>query len=114
VSAEPDEMSAPAGVFLVGYEGDDAVACGGLKRLDATTAEIKRMFVAPEGRGRGLGRRILGALEAEARARGYTRIVLDTAAPLDEAARLYLSAGYREIPAYNDNPYAARWFDKLL
>ena len=70
------------------------------------------MFVAREARRRGVGRRLLGALEAAAGELGAARVVLDTAEPLVEAAVLYASAGYRAIPRYNANPYAAAWFEK--
>ncbi len=91
-----------------------AVGCGALQRLDDWTAEIKRMWVAPEMRGRGLARRLLGALEDEARALGFARVRLDTNRALGEAQALYRRAGYRDIPRYNDNPYADFWFEKEL
>jgi GNAT superfamily N-acetyltransferase len=72
------------------------------------------MFVAMDARGLGHGRRLLRALEERARSLGCSRVVLDTAAPLKEAARMYLREGYEEIERYNDNPYAARWFEKRL
>lgn len=114
VSADPSEMDPPAGAFLVLYDAARPVACGGLKTHAPGVAEIKRMFVAPEARGRGHGRRVLEALEREALARGFHRVVLDTAAPLKEADALYVSAGYQRIEAYNDNPYATAWFAKDL
>jgi GNAT superfamily N-acetyltransferase len=112
----PDQLRSDAttGVVLLAYDGGRPVACGSLRLLDAETAEIKRMFVAPSARGRGHARTMLRALEDEARARGCARVVLDTAAPLAEAAALYLAEGYREIAPYNDNPFAARWFDKRI
>ncbi|APR83553.1 Histone acetyltransferase HPA2 [Minicystis rosea] len=112
VSADPDEMAPPHGVFLVMYDGDRPVACGGLKTIGPGVGEIKRMFVRGEGRGKGYGRRMLAALEAAATQMGLRRIVLDTAAPLAEAEALYRSAGYRSIAPYNDNPYATAWFAK--
>ncbi len=72
------------------------------------------MFVAPEARGRGHGRQVLRALEERARSMSCRRVVLDTAASLKEAASMYLREGYLEIERYNDNPYAARWFEKRL
>jgi GNAT superfamily N-acetyltransferase len=72
-SATPAEMTPPDGVFLVAYEQDRPLACGGLKRLDAETVEVKRMYVVPEARSRGLGRSLLAALEEEARRLGYRR-----------------------------------------
>lgn len=102
------------GTTLVAYRAGRAVACGSLRLLDATTAEVKRMYVVPEARGLGIGRLVLRALEDEARSRACTRVVLDTAAPLEEAAAMYLREGYTEIERYNDNPVAARWFEKRL
>jgi GNAT superfamily N-acetyltransferase len=90
------------------------VGCGGLKTHAPGEGELKRMFVAPDCRGRGHARRILTALEDAARALGHRRLVLDTAAPLQEAMALYTKAGYRRIEAYNDNRYAAAWFEKQL
>lgn len=113
-SAEQLQQDAAGGVVLLLDDDSGAVACGSLRLLDARTAEIKRMFVATRARGRGHARTLLRALEAEACARGCTRVVLDTAAPLREAAGLYLAEGYREVAAYNDNPFAARWFEKEL
>jgi GNAT superfamily N-acetyltransferase len=114
ISAEPEEMEAPNGVFLVARVDGVAVACGGLKRFRDGVGELKRMFVVKEARGRGHGRRILEALEARARELGFRELVLDTAAPLVEATELYRSAGFEAVDAYNDNPYAARWFRKRL
>jgi GNAT superfamily N-acetyltransferase len=102
------------GVTLVAYDKGRPVACGSLRLLDRDTAEVKRMYVAPEARGRGVGRRILRALEDQARSRGCSRVVLDTAAPLNEALSMYPREGYVDIERYNDNPYAARWFEKRL
>jgi GNAT superfamily N-acetyltransferase len=113
-SAAPDEMAPPGGAFLVAYQDGRAVACGGVKRLSPDTCEIKRMFVGSEARRRGVARRLLAALEAEAVRLGYRRVLLDTAAPLGEATLLYRAAGYGEVPPYNDNPYAAHWFGKDL
>ncbi|MDX6486853.1 MAG: putative acetyltransferase [Gaiellaceae bacterium] len=97
----------PDGVFHVVRDGGGrAVGCGGVCRFDATRAELKRMYVVPELRGAGLGRRLLVALEDEARALGYTGIVLETGDLQQEALGLYTSAGYERIPCYE--PYAGR------
>ena len=113
-TATPEEFEAPYGAFLIAYVDGEAVGCGGFKRLDTRTAEIKRMFVAPEARGRGLGRRILQQLESGARTAGYDTIRLDTGDRLPVAIGLYRSAGYHEIPDYNGNPSASHWFEKSL
>ena len=102
------------GAFLVARLEGNAIGCGSLKALDASTGEIKRMWVAPDARGMGLARRLLEALEQEARRLGLTRIVLDTNRSLVEAQSLYRKAGYRETAPYNDNSYADFWFEKAL
>ena len=112
VSAE--EMVPPDGAFVVLYEGGEAVAGGGLRRLADDVAEIKRMFVTPPARGRGLGRRVLEELETVAAELGYRRLRLDTAQSLTTAIALYRSAGYRDIPDYNGNRYASYWGEKVL
>jgi len=113
-SATPAEMAPPGGAFLVAYEHDRPLACGGLRRLDAETAEVKRMYVVPEARGRGLGRSLLAALEQEARRLGYRRARLDTGPRQPHARALYESAGYTAIFAYNTNPVADYWGEKRL
>jgi GNAT superfamily N-acetyltransferase len=113
-TAEPQEFQPPSGAFLVVYGDGEPIGCGGFKRLDMQTAEIKRMYVAPEARSRGLGRRILERLEVGARTAGYSFVRLDTGDRQPEALRLYRSAGYREIPDYNGNPAASYWFEKPL
>lgn len=114
VSADPDEMAPPRGAFLVMSEATRALACGGIKTHAEGVGEIKRMYTVPEARGRGLARDLLNELEETARDLGMHRVVLDTAASLVAATELYRSAGYQEVPAFNDNPYAARWFAKDL
>jgi GNAT superfamily N-acetyltransferase len=113
-TALPEEFEPPHGAFLIVYVGDEAVGCGGFKRLDSNTAEIKRMFLSPGVRGRGLGMRLLEQLEAGARDAGYSAIRLDTGDRLPAAIYLYRSAGYEEIPDYNGNPSASHWFEKPL
>jgi GNAT superfamily N-acetyltransferase len=90
------------------------VAGGGLKRLDARTCEIKRMYVVPEARGRGTGRALLEALEALGRDLGYAVVRLDTGAKQAGAQRMYERAGYRPIADYNANPLAAYWGETRL
>jgi GNAT superfamily N-acetyltransferase len=113
-SAKPDDFAPPGGGFVVAYDGGVAVGGGGLKRLDANTAEIKRMYVMPAARGRGVARRILEALERLAEQLGYSRVRLDTGPQQPHALSLYRSVGYREIDDYNANPFATYWFEKTL
>ena len=110
----PAELRAPSGVYLVCYDGGDAVAGGGLRRLDAGVAEIKRMYVRPAARSRGVARALLGALEDVAAALGYGATRLDTGPKQVHAGRLYRSAGYVEVAPYNDNPFACFWGEKRL
>ena len=102
------------GCWLLVVDEGAPVACGGFRRLDAVTCEVKRMFVAGEARRRGHARRLLASLEDEARAAGYERVRLDTSAVLTESRILYESSGYRAIEKYNDNQWAHHWFEKSL
>ena len=97
----------PDGVFLVVRDDEgSAVACGGIARFDAERAELKRMYVVPAVRGRGLGRRVLVELEGAARRLGYAAVVLETGDRQPEALALYESSGYERIPCYP--PYDSR------
>ena len=114
ISATEDEMSPPAGLFLMATLHGEAVGCGALKFHGGAPAEIKRMWVASGVRGLGLGRRLLAELEAQARAHGAGTVRLETNRALDEAIGLYRTAGYREVAAFNDEPYAHHWFEKTI
>ena len=96
---DPAEFVPPGGLFLVAYDGGAAAGCGGW-RARGSDAEIKRMYVTPAARGRGLARRLLAELERTARAAGHRRVILETGSPQPEAVALYRSAGYADIPAY--------------
>jgi GNAT superfamily N-acetyltransferase len=114
-SATPEDLGPPGGAFVALYDdAGRAVAGGGVKRLGDGLGEIKRMYVVPEARGNGHARLLLVALEAAARDLGYTRVRLDTGRFQTEAERLYRSAGYVEIPDYNQNAYASYWGEKAL
>jgi GNAT superfamily N-acetyltransferase len=111
----PEEFVPPHGVFLVVRdEGGVARGCGAVRMLDPSTAEIKRMWLHPALRGRGAGHDLLRALEAEAVKLGAQRGVLDTNSTLTAALGLYRSAGWSEVPPYNDNAEATHWFAKVL
>ena len=107
-------MVPPDGAFVVVREDGRPVAGGGIRRLSDGVCEIKRMYVVPEARGRGHGRRVLAALERVAVRLGYRRARLDTAQSMTTAMGLYESAGYRPIPDYNGNSYASFWGEKTL
>ncbi|MBV9204419.1 MAG: MarR family transcriptional regulator [Actinobacteria bacterium] len=114
ISAADHEMIPPAGLFLVATLYGEPVGCGALKFHPGAPAEVKRMWVAPAVRGLGLGRRLLTELEAHAAARGVRTLRLETNRALGEAIALYRTAGYREVPAFNDESYAHLWFEKAL
>jgi GNAT superfamily N-acetyltransferase len=105
------------GAFLVAYLDDAAVGCGAVRRLDETTAEIKRMYVDPSVRGRGIGRALVEALECEARLVGLTTIVLETGTRLASAIKLYETMGYARIPLFGEylsSPNTSLCFGKSL
>jgi DNA-binding MarR family transcriptional regulator/ribosomal protein S18 acetylase RimI-like enzyme len=110
----PQEVSGDAGAFLVAYEEGRPVGCGALRRLGPGAGEIRHVWVHPDARRLGLARRLLDALEREAAGRGFDVVRLDTHASLKEAQAMYRACGYREIPRYDDNVYAAHWFEKRL
>jgi putative acetyltransferase len=93
----------PAARFLVAFLDGEPVGCGALQGIDAAIAEIKRMFVEPMHRRRGVARRLLAALEDEAAAAGFAAVRLETGVRQPEALAFYRSAGYRRMPAYG--PY---------
>jgi GNAT superfamily N-acetyltransferase len=112
--AGPAELGPPGGGFLVGYENAAAICCGGVKRLDAEACEIKRMYVVPAARGRGVARELLRALEALGRELGYAIARLDTGPRQPGAQHLYESAGYEPIENFNANPVATFFGSKRL
>jgi ribosomal protein S18 acetylase RimI-like enzyme len=114
ISAADHEMRPPAGLFLVATLHGEPAGCGALKFHHGAPAEIKRMWVAPQARGLGLGRRLLTELEARAAAHGVRTLRLETNQALAEAISLYASAGFREVAPFNDEPYAHHWFSKAL
>ena len=99
---DPEEVADGRGAFLVAYIGGQPVGCGAVRRIESTVAEIKRMYVAPQARGRGVGRQVLLQLEAEARRLDATRLVLETGPRQPEALALYSRAGFVEIPNFGD------------
>jgi GNAT superfamily N-acetyltransferase len=112
--AGADELGPPAGALIVGWMDGEPVCVGGVKRLDERTCEIKRMYVAPAWRGRGVARALLGALEATARRLEYEIARLDTGPRQQGARGLYESAGYTEIQNFNANPVASFWGERAL
>jgi len=113
-TALPHEVRPPAGRFFVAYLQGEPIGCGAVKHHADGPAEVKRMWIAPRARGLGLGRRLLETLEACAAANGAKVAHIETSAVLTEALALYRSAGWVEVPAFNDEPFADHWFEKSL
>ena len=112
--AGPGELGPPGGTLLVGYLDGRPVCAGGVKRLNAQAGEIKRMYVVPSARGRGVGRALLRALENAARSLGYRVVRLDTGNRQPGARALYLSEGYLPIENFNGHPTATFFGEKPL
>ena len=114
ISSEPHELTPPAGAAFVAYLHGEPVGCGAVKHHPGEPSELKRMWVAPDARGLGLGRRMLATLEACARDSGARVAHIETNAILGEALALYRSTGWREVPRFNDEPFADVWLEKRL
>jgi len=115
ISAFAHELVPPAGLLLLARLRDKPIGCGALKfHLPHEPVELKRMWVAPDARGLGVGRRLLAELEAHARAAGANVVHLETNRSLTEAIQLYRSSGYTEVARFNEEPYADHWFEKQL
>jgi putative acetyltransferase len=99
---DPDEVAPGQGAFLVLYRHGAPAGCGAVRRLDADTAELKRMYVVPSARGTGLGRQLVAALEREARDLGVRRLVLETGIRQAAALALYRSTGFTPVPLYGE------------
>jgi GNAT superfamily N-acetyltransferase len=109
-----EEFTPPRGVFVVAYDGDTPVGCGGLRRIaddgDDVRYEVKHVFVTPAGRGRGVATAVMDALEQAGAAFGATAVVLDTNDSLAAAGAMYRSRGYDRVEPFNDNPNATAWY----
>lgn len=100
----PGDYARPDGRLLLAMHDAQAAGCIALRRLDARSGEVKRLWVRPPFRASGLGRLLATRIIAEARAVGYQRLVLDTLAPMTAAIALYRSLGFRDIAPYYHNP----------
>ncbi|MDA4130958.1 MAG: GNAT family N-acetyltransferase [Thaumarchaeota archaeon] len=114
IPADTTELTPPAGILLIAYLKEDRVGCGALKYHEDKVGELKRMWVAPQARGLGIGRSLLCELESTARQAGMMILHLETNESLVEAISLYRKSGYEEVKAFNDDPYAHHWFEKRL
>lgn len=99
---DPEEVAGDRGAFLIAWRGERPVGCGAVRRLDARTGEMKRMYVVPEERGRGVGRALVEHLEAVARGLGLGRLVLETGTRQVRAVALYQKLGFQEIERFGE------------
>ncbi|MCC6242512.1 MAG: MarR family transcriptional regulator [Gemmatimonadaceae bacterium] len=114
IPADPDDLRPPRGAFLLARLDGRPVGCGAIKLAAPGIGSIKRMWVSPDVRGSGVGRRILLALEHEAAHLGMRTLRLETNKSLVEAQAMYRKSGYCDVPAFNDEPHAHYWFEKQL
>lgn len=108
-----DDLRPPSGLFLVARQDGTVIGCVGLLLLPPGLGEVRRVFVEPAARGRGVGGQLLRAVEDEARSRAVTRLRLDTRSELVEARRLYARSGYHEVAPFNGG-WADHWYEKHL
>jgi ribosomal protein S18 acetylase RimI-like enzyme len=113
VAALPGEYASPSGRLLLCFLGDDLAGCIALRRIDATTCEMKRLYVRPAFRGKHLGRNMAEEIIREARVIGYTLMKLDTLPAMTEAIKLYTSLGFKTTKPYRLNPVPGALFMEL-
>lgn len=113
ISHLPGEYSAPDGVILIASVGEKPAGCVALRKLEAGVCEMKRLYVKPEFRGKGIGRALAEKIIAQARESGYKKMRLDTVNSMTEAIALYRSFGFKEIPQYRVNPLPDAMFFEL-
>ncbi len=109
----PGEYSPPAGSLLLAVSGEGAAGCVALRRIDNSICEMKRLYVRPAFRGRGIGKELCRRIIATGLERGYSSMRLDTLASMPAAMGLYRSVGFREIEPYRYNPIAGAVFMEL-
>jgi GNAT superfamily N-acetyltransferase len=114
ISADAHELVPPAGAFFVARLRGRPIGCGAIKLHGRRPAELKRMWIAPDARGLGIGRQLLQELEQHAREARVSVVRLETNRALTDAIALYRRSGYAEVEAFNDEPYAHHWFEKRL
>jgi GNAT superfamily N-acetyltransferase len=111
----PGKYAPPDGRLLLACRDGKPIGCVALRRFDADSGELKRLYVQPDHRGHGVARALSAAAIDAARAIGYRRVVLDTLDRMSAARALYAAAGFREIPAYYPNPIPdAQYMERVL
>ena len=110
----PGKYAPPTGRLLLAREGNQSVGCAGFRCLEAGICEMKRLYVRPQWRGRGIGQQLAGMLIDAARNAGYSRMRLDTLNTMRSAIELYTSLGFRRIEAYYENPSDRAVFMELV
>jgi putative acetyltransferase len=110
----PGDYAPPSGRLFLADDGNDVMGCVALRKIDERAGEMKRLYVRPQFRGRGLGRTLTEKLIAEAKQIGYANLRLDTLpGKMDQAVKMYRSLGFREIAPYYKNPVAGATFMEL-
>jgi putative acetyltransferase len=109
----PGEYAPPSGRLFLAYDSDQLVGCVALRRIDPRTCEMKRLYVRPQGRGKGFGRKLTEIVIEAARELGYARMRLDTLPSMREATALYRTLGFQPIGSYRPNPVEGSLFLEL-
>jgi GNAT superfamily N-acetyltransferase len=113
VAEFPGEYSSPDGRFLLAQEDEKTAGCVALRRISESVCEMKRLYVRPDFRKKGVGRKLTEAIIDEARRMGYGHMRLDTVPFMKAAIALYLSLGFKEIESYRFNPIEGAKFMEL-
>lgn len=115
ISALPGDYAPPSGRLLLAAEGNEVAGCVALRKIGESLCEMKRLFVLPEQRRKGIGRILAEAIIREAKGSGYGRMRLDTVPSMTSAVKLYRSLGFEEISPYCHNPVpGAKFFELRL